>query len=171
VHARAARRPATCSSADADFDTLLRLWSPSCVLVAENDDSCGSGRSEAVFRATESGPHVVEVTGSEARDVGRFTLGWFGEWLDFDCADPLAVLETPTTACRTVAGSMSCGEISSYAVTLVQGQAHTFTLCDATCAGAFVDSWTSTQEACFEDFGSAESEPPAGLRTGRSHAA
>jgi len=129
----------TCSDADADFDSRMRIWSPSCVLVGDNDDTCGSGRSEVVFSAVETGPHVVEITGSETRDVGEFTLGWFGDCADSSCAAPAGTLDGPTTVCQTVSGQLDCGNQVTYSVTLVQGQAYTFTLCDATCPGAFAD--------------------------------
>ena len=126
----------TCGGADATFDALLRLWSPSCLEVASNDDTCGSGRSTIRYTATETGPHVLEVTGSELRDVGSFTLGWFGECREGDCGAPNGTLNTPSTECQFVSDAMDCGDQRAYAVTLVQGQRYTFTLCDATCAGA-----------------------------------
>lgn len=128
-----------CPGADADFDTLLRLWSPSCIERASNDDACGSGGSTITYTATETGPHVIEVAGSRTDDVGNFTLGWFGDCREGDCGAPNGTLETPSTECRLVTDSLDCGDQRAYAVTLVQGQRYTFTLCDATCAGAFAD--------------------------------
>lgn len=125
----------TCPGADADFDARLRLLDPSCGVVADVDDWCGP-RAEIRFTAAVSGPHVVEVTGSEDRDVGPYVLGYFGSCRAGDCGSPNAVLNRPTTECQSVSGSADCGDVQTYSVTLVQGQAYTFTLCDATCPGA-----------------------------------
>lgn len=127
--------PATCPGTSANYDARLRVYDTSCVAVADIDDWCGLS-PEITYTATATGRHVIEVTGVTTGVFGDYTLGWRKFCATGDCATPAGSLDPVTTSCQFLGDTLECGA-KSYSVTLVQGQRYTFTLCGATCPGAF----------------------------------
>jgi hypothetical protein len=130
--------PTTCPSVRGAWDSLLRLYSPACDVVGEADDGCGVG-AELRVTATETGRHLLEVTGSTPADVGDYVFGTFQDCGGGSCATPNGTLTAPSTTCQTLTDALACASSKAWSVVLVQGQTYTFTLCPATCPGAGAD--------------------------------
>jgi hypothetical protein len=119
----------------ADFDALLRVWSPSCALVAEDDASCGTFPHINTLTPTTTGRHVLELTGSRRGDTGSYYFHYQ------QLCPPTAYcygtqIPQALKTCQLVSGTLVDGCPTSQEVYLETGQSVTFTLCDATCPGA-----------------------------------
>lgn len=131
--------PNNAPGATSTYDTVLRLWSPSCGLLASNDDSCPTvgftSRSTLNYTATTSGPHRIEVTG---RIFGGLPL--FGSYTlcyrrtSASCAGcgpgPFLGTFTPFPSCQDHSSNVTACQDNWYRFVLQAGVEYEFTTCN-----------------------------------------
>ena len=67
-----------CSPGNARYDSRLKLRSPSCVVLVDNDDFCGLSSHFLVASVPESGVFLIEACGFTTGSVGDYVLAWRG---------------------------------------------------------------------------------------------
>ena len=132
--------PAECASATASFDTKLRVWSPSCGFLIENDDACTTTglttRSTLNFTATVSGPHVIQITGRTLTSGsvlnGTYTMCW--KRTSASCAScaagPYLGTFTPLPTCLNHSGTVAACQDNWYQFVLTAGAQYEWSTCN-----------------------------------------
>lgn len=131
--------PTNAPAATASYDTRLRLWSPTCGLLADNDDSCASplSRSTLSFTAIATGPHRIEVLGRTASPsigilTGTYSLCYRRTSAACGSCGPGPFLSTltPLPVCQDHASNVTACQDNWYRVNLSEGVEYEFTTCN-----------------------------------------
>lgn len=138
--------PAECASATASYDTVLRVWDPTCAIIGSNDDACATTgqttRSTVTITAAMTGLHRIQVTGRTLTSgnviVGSYTMCYMR--LGAACATcatgPYEGSFTPSSSCGTHSSTVDGCQDNWYVMNLTAGTQCEFTTCPtAPCPG------------------------------------